>query len=920
MNAYPLTPALWLNSAAAGLLVLLVLLVQWLFRRHLNPQWRCALWLVVVARLLLPVSIGSPVSLMRWLPQPPEPVSYVSIPEQTIPAFKWFKAGSVNPGSPDLPSVTAVEAPRLQQNYIGDAVPLLREDPARVQIGVVLFWTWLAGIVVLGANVLRVTTRLNRRFSRLPACSDPAVLALLQECANRMDLPRIPPVVESPDVTSPALHGFLRPRLLLPAGFARDFSPAEMRLVFLHELAHLKRRDLPLNWIVTGLQIVHWFNPLLWLGFARWRSDREIACDALALEAAGADQNQNYGRTILHLLERNGPRFAGSGMVGILEDRQQLRRRLEMISSFVPGRRRSLLALALVGVLAAVGLTDAQPPVPVIPQSAMPALAVTNSAPAASVSPAVYTGGETLQVTRNANGASDQRLRAVHLNPDGTLDPAFNPAQGDLAVKVGDPLARNFETPDTKSGRWSFVRLKPDGTVDTTFNSGPALTLKGPLAGTALAAEVQPDGKVLVGGSFQSANRPGETTTEIPENLADQVASSLARNVVAWIDADGKLVTLSIVFHNEDIRSVVRNIADLFQLNLVIPESLQGKTSVMLRDATWRQIFKSVLEPFRYTFVENGNVIKIVKAVPVPSYRFNEGTGGIEVTGFTFRPASDFTTPGGDRLTAPQLVTEVIPIKSAAIADLRLKLAGMIQELQDAGQKATTQDGVTAREHLSNAVTFTVDLRGSAVIISGYETDLRLIRPLIAKLDVPPPPVPASAPAQPQSRIDPKAPWRALAAKDFVNFYLSQIPPDDSVIAPLAAEGEIPEANVAEQLRMIGSILPTWEPGKAADPVQRVRNLLYVAGGADLRQLPVERYLPATIMARLQQEVPDRTELTQILCWIAQHPAAGEDSAIDQLSELLGNGGGLSSPDKREIRNRAYYYAVKLMNRAVAMR
>ena len=72
--------------------------------------------------------------------------------------------------------------------------------------------------------------------------------------------------------------------------------------------------------------------------------------------------------------------------------------------------------------------------------------------------------------------------------------------------------------------------------------------------------------------------------------------------------------TLSVDFPDEEIRSVLRNVADLFELNLVIPETLQGKTSVKLRDVTWRQIFQVILSPVGYTFVEDGNIIKIVTA------------------------------------------------------------------------------------------------------------------------------------------------------------------------------------------------------------------------------------------------------------------------------------------------------------------
>ena len=70
--------------------------------------------------------------------------------------------------------------------------------------------------------------------------------------------------------------------------------------------------------------------------------------------------------------------------------------------------------------------------------------------------------------------------------------------------------------------------------------------------------------------------------------------------------------TLSVDFPDEDVRNILRNVADLFELNIIMPDTLQGKTTIKLRDVTWRQIFQSVLGPVNFTYVEEGNIIKIV--------------------------------------------------------------------------------------------------------------------------------------------------------------------------------------------------------------------------------------------------------------------------------------------------------------------
>ena len=73
--------------------------------------------------------------------------------------------------------------------------------------------------------------------------------------------------------------------------------------------------------------------------------------------------------------------------------------------------------------------------------------------------------------------------------------------------------------------------------------------------------------------------------------------------------ADGRL---SVDFPDEDIRNILRNVADLFELNLIVPETLQGKATIKLRNVTWRQIFQKVLTPIGYGFIEDENVVSVV--------------------------------------------------------------------------------------------------------------------------------------------------------------------------------------------------------------------------------------------------------------------------------------------------------------------
>lgn len=169
-----------------------------------------------------------------------------------------------------------------------------------------------------------------------------------------------PGLWETTAVQTPALRGLLRPRLLLPPGLAATFTREELRHVFLHELAHLRRRDAAANWAITLLRIAHWFNPLVWWGFNRMRADRELACDTLALSIAGTTENRAYGQIIIKLLERSTTPALLPGLAGILEDRNEVKRRLRMIARHQPTQRWALVSVLLAGGLGLIGLTGAR--------------------------------------------------------------------------------------------------------------------------------------------------------------------------------------------------------------------------------------------------------------------------------------------------------------------------------------------------------------------------------------------------------------------------------------------------------------------------------------------------------------------------------------------------------------------------------
>jgi hypothetical protein len=194
-------------------------------------------------------------------------------------------------------------------------------------------------------------------------------------------------------------------------------------------------------------------------------------------------------------------------------------------------------------------------------------------------------------------------------------------------------------------------------------------------------------------------------------------------------------------------------------------------------------------------------------------------------------------------------------------------------------------------------------------------------KPAPSHADTPPPAAPQPAPPAPQPAPAPAGPppapaepesWQEVTAAHIDLVAFERLPSDAGVVAPIAPASEPLDPDTAEEVEGVRSALVTWAPAHVADPVQRVRNVLYVAAVPDVFQLPVERYLPHVVFERLQEDVP-KEDLIKILFWIATHPSGGDDSAVD---DLRGAGLRVSGPsDIEQARERVMLYALKLLGR-----
>ena len=338
------------SSVGACVVVMTVLLLQKMFPKRLTPRWRCLLWSLLIARLLLPWTPTCPLSASSLWKLVSPGISFNTPSMSSIPIpQREMTIQSVMQDDTMLNNEKAIPTPAEQTRWhmAIDRVNLFRA-------------IWLIGCLAFGLRVLVSLRRFTRSLQNARPIVDSRILTVFEACKIEMKWRGNVTLLISPLVHSPLICGVFSPSLIFPERQLHTLSDGELRHIFLHELGHLKRGDLLMGFFTSVLQAIHWFNPLVWYGFYRMRQDREFACDALVLSHIPETESNEYGHTLIRLMEERGsiPRFLTA--VNIVEHKSQLKRRLEMITQHKSNTYRlTWFGLVLFAVCAVVLLTQA---------------------------------------------------------------------------------------------------------------------------------------------------------------------------------------------------------------------------------------------------------------------------------------------------------------------------------------------------------------------------------------------------------------------------------------------------------------------------------------------------------------------------------------------------------------------------------
>ncbi len=155
---------------------------------------------------------------------------------------------------------------------------------------------WFVGVLVCLVRKSWQHLTLQRLLKRCTKIDSEAWINAVAEASQSLGLQQSVSLLRLHEAQSPLTAGLLRPVVVLP-GDAEEWQPARRRLVLLHELAHVKRRDVLTQTAAGLVSAFYWFNPFCWVGLVQMRKLRELACDDLVLSCG--QQPADYADVLL---------------------------------------------------------------------------------------------------------------------------------------------------------------------------------------------------------------------------------------------------------------------------------------------------------------------------------------------------------------------------------------------------------------------------------------------------------------------------------------------------------------------------------------------------------------------------------------------------------------------------------------------
>jgi bla regulator protein BlaR1 len=333
------------SSVLGTFVALMILLIKKLFKNKLSAYWHYYIWFLLILRLGIPYSFESSLSIFNVFSQPINTVQTALNPRNNIENIGILK-----------PSVNSVP-----QNFtsITPTISKLSASTSNFDMFKLAGIIWFTITILLLLSIIFICISNNNKIKSQRFCNDEALLSLLDSCKKITNIKKHIPISYSTDIQGTSLYGLFKPRVIISKDLFNKLSDEEKKHILLHELVHLKQKDIFINWITIILGTLNWFNPVILYSFYKLKQDCEFACDEKVMTYLRPNNYKNYGNTIITVAALFSKSSNVINSTAFTSNKINLKRRIAMIQSY-KGRslKLSIMGITLIIVLGFIFLVN----------------------------------------------------------------------------------------------------------------------------------------------------------------------------------------------------------------------------------------------------------------------------------------------------------------------------------------------------------------------------------------------------------------------------------------------------------------------------------------------------------------------------------------------------------------------------------
>ena len=210
-----------------------------------------------------------------------------------------------------------------------DKIENIKESLILNEAGKIIIYIWLAVMCIIFIYYI-ITSIIFKKMIGNKEVKDKKILDILEFSKKQMGIKKEIKLIKQEYKKVPCIYGLFKTKILVTDEILKK-DEESLKYIFMHELAHFKRKDLILNKILIVITMVHWFNIGLWYCFKQIRQDMELKADEMVLEKIGKQEEKSYAKTLVKLIPISNNEKQPVKLLCVTDEKKNMERRINMI-------------------------------------------------------------------------------------------------------------------------------------------------------------------------------------------------------------------------------------------------------------------------------------------------------------------------------------------------------------------------------------------------------------------------------------------------------------------------------------------------------------------------------------------------------------------------------------------------------------